>query len=158
MRKNTPSSKILRLFTITILGSCAFAIAEGNYQTDQPSGPQFKQDKPQSATGQSSSNYQSPSSSQKSQESYQKDSSGSDRTMSQAAKDAWIQGKLEATYAYNQDLSSFAINTDVKNGVVHLQGNVKSQTAKDLAQQLAINTEGVKKVNNDLRIVPETQG
>jgi osmotically-inducible protein OsmY len=131
-------------------------MAEGNYQQDQPSGPQFKQDKPQSSAGsQPSSSYQSPSGSQ---QSYQKDSGNSDRTMSQAAKDAWIQGKLEATYAYNQDLSSFAINTDVKNGVVHLQGNVESQTAKDLAGQLATNTEGVKKVNNELRIVPDTQG
>ncbi|HEX5057301.1 MAG TPA: BON domain-containing protein [Gammaproteobacteria bacterium] len=156
MRKNTPSSKILRLFTITILGSCAFAMAEGSYQKDQPSGPQFKQDRQQS-NSQSSSNYPSSSSSQKNQ-SYQKDSSGSDRSMSVAAKDAWIQGKLEATYAYNQDLSSFAIDTDVNNGVVHLQGNVESQTAKDLAEQLAMNTEGVKKVDNDLQIVPDTQG
>jgi hyperosmotically inducible protein len=120
MRKNTVSSKILRLFVITMLGTSAFAIAEGKY--NQP--------------GSTSA-------------------AGEDRTMSQTARDAWIQGKLEATLAYNDDLSSFEINTEVKNGVVYLKGNVESQTEKDLAGQLSRNIEGVSKVENNLRVVPE---
>ncbi len=118
MKKNTISSKILRLFIITMLGTSAFAIAEGKYN------------QPASAAGE-------------------------DRTMSQTARDAWIQGKLEATLAYNEDLSAFDINTEVKNGVVYLKGNVESQTAKDLATQVSQSIEGVSKVENNLRVVPE---
>lgn len=140
MRKN---SRILRLFAVTMFGTCAFAVAEGNYKQDQPSGPQFKQDKQQSST------------SQRNQESYQREPDGSERSMSRAARDAWIQGKLEATYAYNPELSSFAINTEVKNGVVNLKGNVESETAKDLAEQLAMDIEGVGRVRNNLRVVPD---
>jgi hyperosmotically inducible periplasmic protein len=117
MKKNNVSSKILRLFIITMLGTSAFAIAEGKY--NQPA------------------------------------AAGEDRTMSQTARDAWIQGKLEATLAYNEDLSAFDIDTEVKNGVVYLKGNVESQTEKDLATQLSQNIEGVSKVENNLRIVPE---
>jgi hyperosmotically inducible periplasmic protein len=117
MKKNSISTKILRLFAITMLGTCAFAIAEGSYQQE---------------------------------------SADSNRTMNQTAKDAWIQGKLEATLAYNEELSSFAINTEVKNGVVYLQGNVESQTAKELASQLSMSIEGVNKVENKLRVVPDT--
>jgi osmotically-inducible protein OsmY len=136
MRKNYISYKIVRLFTITMLGTCAFAVAEGNYR--QPTGSQSRQDR---GTQDSS---------------YNREYSDSDRTMSQTAKDAWIQGKLEATLAYNQELSSFAINSEVKQGVVYLKGNVETQTAKQLATQLASNIEGVSKVENNLRVVPDT--
>jgi hyperosmotically inducible protein len=102
-----------------MLGTSAFAIAEGKY--NQPGSS----------------------------------AAGEDRTMSQTAKDAWIQGKLEATLAYNDDLSAFDINSEVKNGVVYLKGNVESQTEKDLAGQLSRNIEGVSKVENNLRVVPE---
>jgi osmotically-inducible protein OsmY len=136
MRKNYISHKILRLFTITMLGTCAFAVAEGNYR--QPAGSQSRQD---GGTQDSSYNREYPD---------------SDRTMSQTAKDAWIQGKLEATLAYNQELSSFAINSEVKQGVVYLKGNVETQTAKQLATRLASNIEGVSKVENNLRVVPDT--
>ena len=144
MRKNSISNRILRLFAITMLGTCAFAVAEGNYKQDQPSAPQSKQDRQQqSSTG------------QKRQESYQREPDGSERSMSRTARDAWIQGKLEATFAYNSELSSFAIDTEVKNGVVNLKGNVESETAKDLAEQLAMDVEGVDRVRNNLRVVPD---
>ncbi|HEY3488304.1 MAG TPA: BON domain-containing protein [Gammaproteobacteria bacterium] len=83
-------------------------------------------------------------------------SADTDRTMTQTAKDAWIQGKLEATFAYDGDLSSFAINTTVKNGVVNLKGNVESQAEKDRATRLAKNIDGVTKVENNLRVKPST--
>lgn len=116
MKKNSISSKILRLFAITMLGTYAFAIAEGSYQQE---------------------------------------STDSNRNMSQTAKDAWIQGKLEATLAYHDELSSFAIDTEVKNGVVYLKGNVESQTDKELAGQLSMSIEGVNQVENKLRVVPD---
>ena len=43
-----------------------------------------------------------------------------------AAKDAWIDGQLEAVYALNRHLSAFAIDTEVDKGIVHLTGNVNT--------------------------------
>jgi osmotically-inducible protein OsmY len=70
------------------------------------------------------------------------------------AKDAWIDGKLEAVYALNRYLSAFAIDTSVSQGVVHLTGKVHSDIDRDLASEIAKGIDGVVKVDNDLTIVP----
>lgn len=70
-----------------------------------------------------------------------------------AAKDAWIDGKLEAVYALNRHLGAFAIDTEVDKGIVLLTGNVDSDIDRDLAGELAKNIEGVVEVNNELVIV-----
>ena len=70
-----------------------------------------------------------------------------------AAKDAWIDGKLEAVYALNRHLSAFPIDTEVDKGIVQLTGNVHSDIDRDLAGELAKNVEGVVEVNNELLIV-----
>ncbi len=43
-----------------------------------------------------------------------------DNKWEKGAKDAWIDGKAEATLLFNGNLDSFDINTDVKNGNVIL--------------------------------------
>jgi osmotically-inducible protein OsmY len=134
MKKNRISSQVLRLLTITMLGSGAFAMGERAEQESYQSEPD--------------------SAGRMDQGQYSQDQSG-ERDMSQTAKDAWIQGKLEATFAYHQDLSSFAIDTEVKNGTVHLEGNVESETAKELAEQLSMNIDGVNEVENNLSVVPD---
>jgi len=58
------------------------------------------------------------------------------------ARDAWVDGKVEASYALNRHLNPFAIDTHVDGGVVHLTGAVESQIDKDL--------DGVTRVENDL--------
>lgn len=69
-----------------------------------------------------------------------------------AAKDAWIDGKLETVYALNRHLSAFAIDTEVDQGIVRLTGSVDSDIDRDLAGELAKNVEGVVEVNNGLVI------
>jgi osmotically-inducible protein OsmY len=133
MKKNRISSQVLRLLTITMIGSGAFAMGERAEQESY-------QREPDNAAAQT--------------DQYSQDQAG-ERDMSQAAKDAWIQGKLEATFAYHQDLSSFAIDTEVQNGTVHLEGNVESETAKELAEQLSLNIDGVNEVENNLRVIPD---
>lgn len=131
MKKNRVSSQVLRLLAITMLGSGAFAMGERAEQESyqrEPDGEQVGQ----------------------------MEQDGEQRTMSQSAQDAWIQGKLEATLAYNEELSAFAIDTEVKDGIVHLEGQVESETAKDLAEQLSLNIEGVSSVENNLQVVPGT--
>ena len=66
------------------------------------------------------------------------------------ARDAWITGKIEGAYVLNGYLNPFAIDTDVQNGVVHLQGTVSSDIDRDLAEEIAKGVEGVTDVQNDL--------
>ena len=60
-----------------------------------------------------------------------------------AAKDAWIDGQLEAVYALNRHLSAFAIDTKVDQGIVQLTGSVQTDIDRDLAGELAKNVDGV---------------
>lgn len=69
-----------------------------------------------------------------------------------AIKDAWLDGKLESAYLFNEHLSPFDIDTDVKNGVVHLTGSVESEIDRDLAGEIAKSIDGVSDVKNDLTI------
>jgi len=74
-----------------------------------------------------------------------------------AAKDAWIDGKLEAVYALNRHLSAFAIDTEVDKGIVRLTGKVQHDIDRDLAGELAKNIEGVVDVDNDLTLVTDAR-
>lgn len=71
----------------------------------------------------------------------------------EGAKDAWIDGKAEATLLFNGNLNSFDINTDVENGKVVLTGKVNNSVDKKLAQELVENIDGVTDVDNQLTIV-----
>ena len=71
------------------------------------------------------------------------------------AKDAWIDGKAEATLLFNGNLDSFDINTDVKNGNVVLTGKVENSVDKKLAEELVANIDGVTSVDNKLTIVSD---
>lgn len=68
--------------------------------------------------------------------------------------DAWVDGKVETSLALNRYLNPFAIDTDVKNGVVMLSGTVESEVDKELAGEVALGVDGVKKVENRLQVKP----
>ncbi len=74
-------------------------------------------------------------------------------TWEDEAKDAWIDGKAEATLLFNQQLNSFDINTDVANGLVTLTGSVDNEIEKELAGELIQGIDGVSDVNNELSVV-----
>lgn len=71
------------------------------------------------------------------------------------AKDAWIDGKLEASYLLNSELNNFRINTEVEGGNVLLTGSVQSEAHKDLATEIAQNLDGVTNVTNNLVVSEE---
>ena len=71
------------------------------------------------------------------------------------AKDAWIDGKAEATLLFNGNLDSFDINTDVKNGNVVLTGKVENSVDKKLAEELVASIDGVTSVDNKLTVVSD---
>ena len=69
-----------------------------------------------------------------------------------ALKDAWIDGRLEATFLFNEHLNSFDIATDVENGIVRLDGSVESEIERDLAGEIAKSIDGVRGVDNRLTV------
>lgn len=80
--------------------------------------------------------------------------SGSDQQeWKDVANDAWIDGKAEATLLFNGNLNNFDIDTDVKEGVVILTGQVDSSVDKKLAGELVKGIKGVKSVDNKLMVV-----
>jgi len=72
----------------------------------------------------------------------------------QPVRDAWIDGRLETTYALNPHLNPLHIDTRVKNGVVTLSGTLESDIDRDLAVQIAKGIEGVSEVNDELSVEP----
>jgi osmotically-inducible protein OsmY len=74
-----------------------------------------------------------------------------------AAKDAWIDGQLEAVYALNRYLNAFAIGTEVDQGIVHLTGKVQHDIDRDLAGELAKKIDGVVEVDNKLVVATDAR-
>lgn len=68
----------------------------------------------------------------------------------EVARDAWIDGKVEASLLFNQHLNSFLIDTDVNGGTVVLTGRVESDIDRDLAGEIAESVQGVVEVDNRL--------
>lgn len=75
--------------------------------------------------------------------------------VSQTAKDAWLDGKLESALLFNRQLNSFNIDTEVENGVARLSGAVESEIDKDLAGEVAKSVDGIDKVENMLTVDSE---
>jgi hyperosmotically inducible periplasmic protein len=71
-----------------------------------------------------------------------------------AIDDGWIKSKIYAQYLadWNTVLNDSDIDVDVANGVVTLNGMVKSAEAKAKAVSTAKATDGVKSVNDNLRV------
>jgi hyperosmotically inducible protein len=71
-----------------------------------------------------------------------------------AIDDGWIKSKIYAQYLadWNTVLNDSDIDVDVKAGVVTLNGTVKSAEAKTKAVSTAKATDGVKSVNDNLRV------
>jgi osmotically-inducible protein OsmY len=78
-----------------------------------------------------------------------------DRDFQRAVQDAWIDGRLEGAYIFNEHLSAAAIDTAVKNGAVTLSGTVESDIDRDLAAEIAKGMKGVVSVDNQLRVAGE---
>lgn len=66
--------------------------------------------------------------------------------------DAWIHTKIVAQLIGNSETPERKINVDVQNNVVTLRGAVETAEQKTEAERVAKNTEGVKSVNNQLKV------
>jgi osmotically-inducible protein OsmY len=70
----------------------------------------------------------------------------------QRVEDAWIHAKVVAKLIGNPEAPARNINVDVVSNVVTLRGKVGTPEEKSEAQRLAQETEGVERVENQLRV------
>jgi len=75
---------------------------------------------------------------------------------SQAIDDSAITAKVKSKLATDTQTSAIRISVETKEGVVTLTGNVPSDTEKSKAETLAKNTDGVRRVQNEIKITPES--
>jgi hypothetical protein len=66
--------------------------------------------------------------------------------------DAAITAKVKAKLAADGDVNPFNIDVDSNQGVVTLQGRVEKEEARRRAEELARDTEGVKRVINLIKV------
>jgi osmotically-inducible protein OsmY len=66
--------------------------------------------------------------------------------------DAWIHTKITSKLIGDKETPARKINIDVVDGVVTLRGEVNTATAKDEADRVAKDTEGVRRVRNLLKV------
>jgi len=68
--------------------------------------------------------------------------------------DATISANLNASYLLSERLNPFNITVTTTDGVVTLGGAVKNEHHKQLAEDLALGTQGVNGVVNNIRVMP----
>jgi osmotically-inducible protein OsmY len=62
------------------------------------------------------------------------------------------EAQIWTTYAVNPHLKAHKLDIEVDNGTATLSGKVDSGAAKDLAEQIALGVDGIKKVNNNITV------
>jgi hyperosmotically inducible protein len=73
-------------------------------------------------------------------------------TTGRAVTDGWIKSKIAAQYLTENALDDADIDIDISKGVVTLNGTVKSDAGRSRATAIAKATDGVKSVNNNLKV------
>lgn len=69
--------------------------------------------------------------------------------------DSWVTFKTKLALMTTDDVDTWDLNVDTKDGAVTLHGKVESDAAKARAEQVAKGIEGVKAVKNLLQVVPK---
>ncbi|ARU86524.1 BON domain-containing protein [Pseudomonas sp. M30-35] len=72
--------------------------------------------------------------------------------VSQELSEARQEGSIWTAMALNRHLNPFSIDNEVENGTAILTGTVESKVERDLAEQVALSIDGIKKVDNQLKI------
>ena len=80
------------------------------------------------------------------------DACSSTKSAGTQVDDAAITTKVKAKLAADGDINPFNIDVDTNEGVVTLQGRVAKEEARTKAEQLARDTEGVKRVVNLVKV------
>jgi len=76
-----------------------------------------------------------------------------DRDPTQIAADSSITAKIKSRFLGDKYVGAFDINVDTHNGEVTLYGDVTNTIAREQAAKLAAEVEGVKSVDNPIRVL-----
>ena len=76
---------------------------------------------------------------------------------SQAIDDSAVTAKVKSKLATDSQTSAIKISVETRGGVVTLSGTVPTDTEKNKAEQLARSTDGVKRVQNDIAVKPDSE-
>ena len=76
-----------------------------------------------------------------------------ERTAGQITDDAVISTKVKSKLIAASDVSALRIDVDVRNQVVYLNGQVRSDDEKSRAIEIAAGTSGVIKVVSELKVI-----
>jgi osmotically-inducible protein OsmY len=85
---------------------------------------------------------------------YRRRVEGTGSKIGRSLDDAWIHTKITTRLAADSDTPARKINVDVEDNVVTLRGTVATAAAKQEAERIVRQTEGVKRINNLLRVQP----
>jgi osmotically-inducible protein OsmY len=75
-------------------------------------------------------------------------------TAGQRIDDAWITTRIQAKFFIDDQIKARKVDVDTKDGVVTIRGSVATAAAKTAADNLAVETDGVVRVNNLLKVDP----
>ena len=75
-----------------------------------------------------------------------------ERQPSQVASDSAITTKIKSKYAVDSTVSMFDVGVRTYENKVTLSGTVGSYGAREMAEKLAIDTDGVKAVDNQIKV------
>ena len=70
--------------------------------------------------------------------------------------DTWLTTKVKATLLFHRNVSGMETEVNSKDGIVTLGGEATSEAQKDLTTEYAKDVEGVKKVNNEMKVLTAT--
>ncbi|MBN7798349.1 BON domain-containing protein [Parahaliea mediterranea] len=76
----------------------------------------------------------------------------SNEYLEEDVREAWMEGKLETAFLLNRHLNNFTIDSEVDGHTVVLSGTVSSDVDRDLAEQIAMNVDGIEEVRNKLEV------
>jgi hyperosmotically inducible periplasmic protein len=77
------------------------------------------------------------------------------RRAGRTVNDGWIKSKIYAQFLTEDALNDSNIDVDIANGMVTLNGTVRTQAGSARAEALAKATEGVKGVKNNTKVVAQ---
>lgn len=80
------------------------------------------------------------------------------RMAGEQTDDARITGRVGRRLTLDPEVKRYKIDVDTIDGIVTLRGKVDTETMKTSAEELARQTEGVKDVNNELIVDPQSFG
>lgn len=64
------------------------------------------------------------------------------------------EGSIWTAFALNRHLSPFKLDVDVERGTAVLRGKVENEVDRELAERIALDIEGIDKVDNQLQVDP----